>query len=184
MLPDRIGLADLDKLCLPREATKGLHYERHLVFTIKSNAMRGAGDADFQRNEITCFRCGERGHKKGECRTYRTKFCRRPQLCDDVNCPFAHSSAQLRTPWLARCIRVIRSEGHLKKLGCGHTGHTFRECPHHDRYNPSRICEATVAFCDSMQSENVVPPKKRTGHKWDVLETFLNNTDTTPHTEM
>lgn len=134
-LPERITPQDLKKLRLLREKaedgqfTKGVHYERHLVFSISSESLHDAVTS-FPRTEITCFRCGERGHKKGECRTYRTKMCRQPNDCKDVNCPFAHTTEQLRTPWVARCIRVIRSEGQLKRIGCGKTGHTFRECPY------------------------------------------------------
>ena len=129
MLPKRITHRDLNKLCLScGGVTKGVHYERHLVFTITADSTHES--SALPRTDITCFRCGEKGHKKGECRTYRTKMCRQPTNCSDPHCPFAHTHLQLRTPWIARCIRIVRKDGQLMHIGCGRTGHTYRECPY------------------------------------------------------
>ena len=83
------------------------------------------------RNMITCFRCGEQGHWKSECMLYKTRLCWHNKLgkCTDSECPFAHNEHELRTPWKPKCVRVIKKDGVLSKLGCGSHNHTFRQCP-------------------------------------------------------
>lgn len=84
-----------------------------------------------QREYITCFRCAEKGHWKSECMLYKTRLCWHNTInnCKDVDCPFAHSESELRSPWKPKCIRVIKKDGKLIKLGCGSLQHTYRYCP-------------------------------------------------------
>lgn len=84
---------------------------------------------DRSRANITCFRCGENGHFRAECHVYRVQMCEK-LLCKNVNCCFAHSAAELRTPWKPKCVRVVKVGGVVQKLGCGQTGHTYRNCPY------------------------------------------------------
>ena len=83
------------------------------------------------RAQITCFRCGEQGHYKSECFHWKTRQCWHfaNSCCRDVNCSFAHGSSELRTPWMPRCVRVIKRDGHLVSLGCREYGHTYKHCP-------------------------------------------------------
>lgn len=83
------------------------------------------------RSQITCFRCGEQGHYKSECFHWKTRMCWHylNSTCKDPNCSFAHGQIQLRTPWLPRCVRIIKKDGQLCMLGCKAYGHTFRCCP-------------------------------------------------------
>ena len=116
---------------------------RHVMLTICAQSLNDNMD-EMSRNEITCFRCGEIGHKKQECRTWKTKMCRHQNCSDPATCSFAHSEAELRTPWVARCIRVVRSGEKLIKIGCQRSGHTFRDCPYRHEYN---ILEDTDLKC-------------------------------------
>jgi hypothetical protein len=84
---------------------------------------------DRSRSNITCFRCGENGHFRSECHVYRVQMCEK-LLCKNSNCHSAHSVAELRTPWKPKCVRVVKNGGVVKKLGCGQTGHTYRNCPY------------------------------------------------------
>ena len=85
---------------------------------------------------ITCFRCGEAGHYRGDCRTFRVQMCNlyRLGLCSaGANCTFAHSASELRRPWLSKCVRVVKIGGNVEIQGCGSCTHTFRNCPHHQQ---------------------------------------------------
>ena len=84
------------------------------------------------RDEITCFRCGERNHIKSECLHWKTRLCwhHTNSYCTKTNCPFAHGEAELRTPWSLRCVRILRTgNGGFVDIGCGGTDHSFRNCP-------------------------------------------------------
>jgi hypothetical protein len=82
------------------------------------------------RTQITCYRCGEQGHYKSECFHWKTRLCWHytHSICKDNNCSFAHGLQQLRTPWLPRCVRVIKRNGQLECVGCFQYGHTYKFC--------------------------------------------------------
>lgn len=87
----------------------------------------------FGLRHITCFRCGEYGHYRSDCMTYKTELCEDYKLgrCTAMNCTRAHGVSELREPWLPRCVRVVKVAGRVKILGCGRFGHMFRMCPYH-----------------------------------------------------
>ena len=89
------------------------------------------GASRLQRQYLTCFRCGDAFHYKSECGSYRTRICTQWEkgVCEDAFCPFAHGVAFLRTPWVPKCVRIIKENGKIKRLGCGNIGHTYRSCP-------------------------------------------------------
>ncbi len=102
---------------------------------VDSETMRKFGTKQLtQRGNITCFRCGEQGHYRIECLSWRTKMCLhyvRPSGCrEGDNCSYAHSEAELRFPWQAKCVRVIKRHGQIFTLGCHSNSHTFKLCPH------------------------------------------------------
>ena len=90
-----------------------------------------------QVRSITCFRCGEYGHYRGECHTFKTQPCTRfltGSCTQPANvCPFAHGATELRKPWSLKCVRVVKVAGTVEVLGCGRVGHTYRSCP--DRHS-------------------------------------------------
>ena len=160
-IPGRLTERDVAALCMakPPPSSMGVedgHDERHLMFSITADSLHDA-QMGYARSDITCFRCGQRGHKKCECRTWRTRMCNNRGNCrNGGNCPFAHSTNELRTPWIPRCIRVIRVDGALKHIGCGAVGHTFRECPH-------QVPEQDQEYCQPVQPVAAAPvtaPKK------------------------
>lgn len=88
--------------------------------------------SDVERTSMVCFRCGERGHVRFQCLSYKVRQCwhySSPTGCKDPFCTFAHGESELRTPWMQRCVRVVRHNGKLVSLGCLSTSHTFRRCP-------------------------------------------------------
>lgn len=88
---------------------------------------------DVDRGNLMCFRCGETGHVRSQCLTFRVRLCLRHETdkCNERNCTYAHGSTQIRTPWKARCVRVIKQGGQLVCIGCNSESHTFRKCPLH-----------------------------------------------------
>lgn len=82
------------------------------------------------RSHLTCFRCGETGHVRFQCLTFRVRLCDGVS-CRGANCTYAHGPQQLRTPWKVRCVRVIKQDGQLICIGCNSSEHTFRKCPLH-----------------------------------------------------
>lgn len=88
---------------------------------------------DVDNSHTICFRCGESGHVRYQCLTYKVRLCWHHQKggCQDTHCPFAHGSEELRTPWKVRCVRVVKHDGKLVCIGCNSYHHTFRKCPLH-----------------------------------------------------
>ena len=89
---------------------------------------------DVDRKGMVCFRCGEVGHLRFQCLSFKVRLCCHYQSdggCTDRNCTFAHGVQELRTPWKPRCVRVIKQGGELVCIGCNSTEHTFRRCPLH-----------------------------------------------------
>jgi hypothetical protein len=88
---------------------------------------------DVDRSSMICFRCGEAGHVRYQCLTYKVRLCWHFESgkCNDSNCLFAHGQEELRTPWKPRCVRVIKQNGKLVCIGCNSDTHTFRKCPLH-----------------------------------------------------
>ena len=86
---------------------------------------------DIDRSNMICYRCGEVGHVRFQCLTYKVKLCARFESgqCNDKQCQFAHGAAELRMPWKQRCVRVIRHNGGMICIGCNSDTHTFRRCP-------------------------------------------------------
>lgn len=86
------------------------------------------------RSSLVCFRCGQKGHVRFQCLQYKVRMCNHFEKgeCTDPNCSFAHGFAELRTPWKARCVRVVKQSGKLVCIGCNSTEHTFRKCPHNN----------------------------------------------------
>ena len=106
-----------------------LDREVHVVTTSRviSNFLRR------ENNTIICFRCGEQGHVRSQCLTYKIHMCNfhRMGRCNDPFCTFAHDASELRQPWRPRCVRVVKQGGEFVCIGCNSTEHTFRKCPLH-----------------------------------------------------
>lgn len=100
------------------------------IETDSENVKNYMTNVESNRAQITCFRCGEQGHYKSECFHWKTRSCWHflNFTCKDQNCAFAHGSEELRTPWLPRCVRIIKKDGQLICLGCKQFGHTFKYC--------------------------------------------------------
>jgi hypothetical protein len=81
---------------------------------------------------VVCFRCGEKGHVRNQCLTFKTTLCWNgsSDKCSDPFCTFAHGNDELRSPRQPRCVRVVKQAGNLICIGCNSTTHTFRRCPH------------------------------------------------------
>jgi hypothetical protein len=86
--------------------------------------------AEVDRSGMVCFRCGEYGHVRYQCMTHKVRMCKIP-VCNVPNCRFAHSEAELRTPWEQKCVRVVKQNGTFVTVGCHSRTHTFRRCPVH-----------------------------------------------------
>lgn len=82
-------------------------------------------------SETVCFRCGEKGHIRQQCLTYKVRMCWHNVhgMCRDNKCTFAHDKSELRTPWRAKCVRVVKQNGSFVSIGCMSNEHTFRKCP-------------------------------------------------------
>ena len=104
------------------------------------------------RTSLTCFRCGEVGHYRVECYTFRTTMCTMGKSCPDHatgGCDKAHSAIELRRPWQPKCVRVVRERNGIAILGCGSNTHTFRTCPWQHRHGADEgaVDPATSTLC-------------------------------------
>lgn len=85
------------------------------------------------RSTVVCFRCGEKGHLRYQCLTFKVRKCFRYEqgscASSSAGCTFAHGNAELRKPWLQKCVRVVKQKGKFICLGCHSSSHTFRKCP-------------------------------------------------------
>ena len=88
-----------------------------------------------RKKPMVCYRCGEEGHARYQCLTYKVRLCWHYTngQCVARNCPFAHGEHELRYPWKPRCVRVVKTSGGVISIGCGSTEHTYHECPHRDK---------------------------------------------------
>jgi len=104
---------------------------REVHVTATATAISQYVDAD--RGKVICFRCGQSGHLRYQCLSYKVRLCWHHQngRCTDAACTFAHGESELRTPWKPRCVRVVKHDGELVCIGCNSTEHTFRRCPLH-----------------------------------------------------
>lgn len=112
--------------------TDGLPEGKHVCILVPAEAIRAfTVNAPTTRAQITCFRCGEQGHYKSECFHWRTRKCWHfsNASCRDPNCSFAHGDENVRTPWMPRCVRIVKKDGMLVCLGCKAYGHTYKYCP-------------------------------------------------------
>lgn len=82
-------------------------------------------------SHIVCFRCGEHGHTRSQCLTYKVRMCwhHMHRMCTDTYCTFAHGENELRQPWQLRCVRVVKQGDRYVSIGCNSAEHTFRKCP-------------------------------------------------------
>lgn len=114
------------------------HYQRGLVMhrTVFASDIKRCSQAQAERHDITCFRCGENGHYKSECLNWKTKLCwhhvSAHATCTKQVCPFAHGPAELRAPWQLKCVRIVKCPCGFVDLGCKSTKHTYRNCPYLD----------------------------------------------------
>jgi ribosomal protein L37AE/L43A len=99
--------------------------------TVHSRDILAFVEAD--RTKLICFRCGQPGHVRYNCMSWKVKLCIHHQNggCTDPYCSFAHGEEELRTPWKMRCVRVVKQGGRLLCIGCNSSEHTFRKCPLH-----------------------------------------------------
>lgn len=117
-LPPGLGVR-LDKSARGRDV--------HVMTTTQAIGKFMGGD----KSTLVCFRCGQVGHVRFQCLQYKVRLCMHFERgdCNDPMCSYAHGKDELRTPWKARCVRVVKQSGKLVCIGCNSTEHTFRKCP-------------------------------------------------------
>ena len=103
---------------------------RDVHVTTTANAISSFLDGD--KTDKVCFRCGQTGHRR-----YPMLDVQGPPLLASRTrhvlrqgvhlCAGEH---ELRTPWKARCVRVVKQHDRIVCLGCNSTEHTFRRCPY------------------------------------------------------
>ena len=113
---------------LPTQPEVGNGREVHVTATMAQISQF----VDSDQSSQICFRCGNTGHVRYQCLSYKVRLCWHYQhgTCHDRRCTFAHGIEELRTPWKARCVRVIKHGQRLITIGCNSPDHTFRRCPH------------------------------------------------------
>ena len=128
-------ISPMQKKCvlgyLTQKKRANIKMEKTVCACIKCEDITSFLRSDGQGN--ICFRCGETGHVRSQCLTYKVRMCWHNihMECKQQDCPFAHSREELRTPWKQRCIRVVKVNGELVRMGCNSDTHTFRRCPVH-----------------------------------------------------
>lgn len=112
------------------ESDVNLHRGRDVHVYTTAHAISAFMGGD--RSTLVCFRCGQAGHVRFQCLQYKVRLCLHFEKgdCKDPNCTFAHGQSEMRTPWKARCVRVVKQSGKLVCIGCNSTEHTFRKCPY------------------------------------------------------
>ena len=119
------------------------------------------------RSALICYRCGEVGHVKGECMSWRIRLCTHfaGGYCRRSECPYAHGDTQLRTPWALKCVRILKVAKGFVDFGCGSSTHSFRHCPHTRKIEahllpranatPSAASAAAAAAADATRADEV-----------------------------
>ena len=99
------------------------------------------------RSALICYRCGEPGHVKGECMSWRIRLCSHfaGGYCRRSECPYAHGEQELRTPWALKCVRILRVAKGFVDFGCGSSTHSFRHCPHTRKIEAHLLPRAAAA---------------------------------------
>jgi hypothetical protein len=98
---------------------------------VSTTAAAIASFMENDRSAVICYRCGQPGHVRVQCLTYKVRMCYnwKRGACNDEDCTFAHGESEMRTPWRVRCVRVVKQGNNLVCIGCNSAAHTFRRCP-------------------------------------------------------
>ena len=94
----------LNPIATLRGGMQRFHIPDQLVLHLEVTTEREKERRLRSREFMTCFSCGEVGHYRSECNTWKTRMCWHLSTCakrrDYQVCPFAHGVSELRTPGL------------------------------------------------------------------------------------